>query len=407
MSLTNSWRGTASINILNNASLTQNVKTTLELDLNKIFVTWVGPPGSSNCPPGASNCFLGSTFPKGLQVAYKIRYELVGWMHTDAGQQSIFNVTPRDSATGKTLQTISVPQSVRWYWQYGPRAESFFTVPQGSLTSGLLFWVSTTEKLWYGAYEMSWTIHYDIIVTRNCAISNIGDPACVDLCLNNLDLCSGTYSRYCLDPNHPERIGTNVCKDYYSKLIEVKGSNNVIDRQVVKYCGTKYHGFDDLDPNSSKSKVPKKQRESDLTICACNLTEDAAADPDANVLYDRYFADLVKLFPAFNIFSIEKKCLYNPCASSEFRPTVIPVGGCKVPQCINNISVTNNGEIDGNVTIKSSINCSQFNTTGLGRDAIMFIIMAIIILVVIIIVFIYLSYSKPRVIGYIEYPRIT
>ena len=376
------WKGSASVQILSNAIFHKYKKTFV--DVKDVMIDW----GGGGPPPGATNSTLTATYAQGLQVGYKTRYELTGAMHTDAGQSSFFNVSNVNAFTGDTYPDINIRQDPRWYWEYGPRQESFYVVNQPSVAGSFYYWASSSERVPYRAYNMNWTIHYDIIVARSCTVANIGSQTCVDLCLNNPDTCSDTYSTYCLDPKHPERIGTDVCKDYYSNVIDIKGSNNLIDRQVVRYCATKYHGFTDLDPDNPDSTIPREQRLYDLTICACNLTEDVTVDPDAEVLYNRYFNDLVKQVPAYSALGEQKKCLYNPCASSEFRPLPIPIGGCKTPKCVNNVTVINDGRIEGNVTISTTCGTDTYGIIAL-------VICIILIIIALIVFYFYLSQAPP------------
>jgi hypothetical protein len=284
-----------------------------------------------------------------------------------------------------------IPQNQPWphpAWNYGPN--NLYPSGEGHVPSRLTFEATTTEGLWYKAYNLNLRVHYQVTVVKSCTVANINEDICVESCINNVNSCTATYSAYCLDPSNPARIAEPVCFDYYSKYIKVNASDPLIDQQAGRYCLSKYKGLADL----ANSNNPR-----DIDICSCNLPANSS-DTTATVLYNNYFNDLETKVPALKQFGSQPKCLYPACAAASFRPTVIPLGGCQVPQCISGVVINNDGTINGNVVVTPDTECNQYNPNIPQDSGFLTIIFVLIIIVVIIAVVLYFSHYGPKY-GYV------
>lgn len=374
---------TASFSVLNNADLPPNSWISVEVPADTIPIEWQGA-----APDGRSGDVLAATFTQGYQVSYEVRYYLGGWIYLDAGNSAQFIERTVDWFTGVEAPPNTLNPSKgagQWYyWKFGTADGSpQYTVPVGVVPRSIRYSVQRSG-INYAAHQMYWQIHYTITVIRDCTIGNITNQICQDLCLASLsESCYVNYNTYCLQGD-PKKIAEPVCKDFFTKWIAVKGSDNNIDNQARRYCSAKYDGFSDL--FYGKSGIPNAERLKDVPICACNLEAKPGPDPEGTVLYNNFFNALAAQYPGFGVFgaSIQQKCLVPQCASAAFKPAGVGPGGCSVPQCIDLVTVTNNGTINGNVTIDSSTSCQQ---TAEGKGGLTIATVVIIVLVVLVIIF--------------------
>jgi hypothetical protein len=366
----------------------------VNVDPTTIPVTWA----NNQTPPGIGSLNLASTFPPGYMVYYTVGYELSGTIYWDTGdayfQESTVSFTDKKTVVPGTILRPNIKETgvLRYHWAYGSENQPLYVVPNGVVPSRITFTFGRTG-IKYQPYAVTWNIHYIVNVVRDCSISNITAPICVEMCQADPKLCYVDYNQYCLQGS-PDLIAKEPCKSYLSQFIDINGSTADIDRQALAYCSSRYDGFADL--LESSPKIPDEDRIADITICACHLKAKDVDDPQGTVLYDRYFNNLVAKFPAFAAYgaSIQRKCLLPQCASSNFRPLGVPVTGCTVPQCFNLISIDNNGTINGNINTTASCQ-SQFNGSGNAPSDSSFTIIVIII-VVILIIFIIVLYFYGR-----------
>jgi hypothetical protein len=390
------WVGQASISIINSpGELEINVPYVLNKDFSSLGITWK----NNQKPPGTFSDTLGTTFIEGYKVYYTVFYELLATIYWDSGD-TYFQVTTVSYPDKKTvvpdvILRPNVKDGVFTYrWAYGTEGNPsipFYEVPNPVIPTRITYVFGKTGSIHY-PYNVTWNIHFFVNVVRNCDMDNITSPVCVATCQADPKLCSADYNEYCLKGD-PNKLATDVCKGYYSEYISIYGSTADIDSQARKYCA-KYDGFEDLFTPSSKRN--EDERLKDITICACHLTAKDVPDPDGTVLYNRYFDNLKAKFPAFSTYatSTQQRCLLPQCASSNFRPVGVPASGCTVPQCVNLISIDNNGTINGN--IKTTASCqSQFGGNGDAPTDSSFTIIVIII-VVILIIFILVLYFYGR-----------
>jgi hypothetical protein len=393
------WVGQASLSIINSPDqLEINVPYVLNKDFSSLGITW----NNNQKPPGTFSDTLGTTFVEGYKVYYTVFYELLATIYWDTGD-TYFRVTTVSYPDKKTVvpDVILRPNvktgAFTYQWAYGTDGSPsipFYEVPNPVIPTRITYMFGKTG-VGYRPYNVTWNIHFFVNVVRNCDRNNITAPICMIMCQADPKLCSVDYDEYCLRED-PNRLASDVCKGYYSEYIGIYASTPDIDAQARKYCA-KYDGFADLFTPSPKRN--EEERLKDITICACHLSAKDVPDPDATVLYDRYFNNLVAKFPAFGVYgaSIQKRCLLPQCASSNFRPVGVPPSGCTVPQCVNLISIDNNGTINGD--IKTTATCqSQFAGNGDAPTDSSFTIIVIII-VVILLIFILVLYFYGRKTG--------
>lgn len=375
------YKGTASISILNNAEMPPNTWISVRLPTS-IPVDWHG-----NAPQGRSDDTLFATFTQGYDVSYTVQYVLGGYIYVDSGSAQFVEQTI-DARTGETqppnMLSPTKGAGFWYYWTFGTADGSPpFTVPIGVLPGAIRYSVQRSG-INYAPHQMTWQIFYTINVALSCTPANITTQICRDICLGSLsEGCHIAYDNYCLGGD-PKLLATDTCKDFYTKWIAVNGSDEGIDRQARAYCSAKYKGFQDLFEGGNG--IPDEERLRDIQICSCNLVAEPGPDPEGTVLYQNFFNALAAQFPGFGVYgaSIQQKCLIPQCASSAFKPAGVGPGGCKVPQCIDLVSITNNGTINGNVTIDSSNACQQ---TAAGDGGLTITTVVIIVLAVLLVIY--------------------
>jgi hypothetical protein len=376
---------TASISILNNADLPPNSWIGLDPHAENIPITWQGA-----APDGRSSDTLAATFTQGLQVSYDVKYVLGGYIYVDSGSAQ-FSVRTVDFFTGQpTTIDVLVPSKgagLWYYWTFGTAdGGAPFTVLNGVVPRSIQYSVQRSG-INYAAHQMSWQIHYTVTVVQDCNIGNITTQICQDLCISSLsEACYVNYNTYCLQGD-PSLIATPTCKTFFTKWIAAHGSDENIDTQARKYCSARYDGFADLLEHSPK--IPDSERLLDIPICACNLVAKPGPDPGGTVLYSNYFNSIVAQFPGFGVFgaSIQQKCLVPACASATFKPAGVGPGGCSVPQCINLISITNDGTVNGDIVATASCQQTAAGSVGLSIATVVVIVIAVLIVIFIVVYF--------------------
>ncbi|CAH6419539.1 Hypothetical protein POVR2_LOCUS43, partial [uncultured virus] len=378
--------GTAAVTVLNNAELSVNEWISVDMKPEQIKVTWQGV-----APTVRSSDFLDAEFAQGYQVSYQVDYYLGGYIYVDSGSAQFVEHTTDVAGNLQPANTLTPSKGAGfwYYWTYGtadgaPR----YTVPVGVVPRTIRYSVQRSGVK-YTPHEMTWNIAYTITVVQDCTSGNVPAQICQDLCLGSLSPeCYANYNQYCLQGD-PARIAEQPCRDFFTKWIAVKGSDEQIDRQARAYCGKKYRGFADL--RETNPRIPDAERLADIPICACNLVAPPpAADPVGTVLYANYFNSLAAQYPGFGVYgaSIQQKCLIPECASAAFKPAGVSPGGCSVPQCIDLVTVNNNGTINGNVTITQSVSCEETaNGSNLTIATVVIIVLAVLLVVYAIIYF--------------------
>ena len=381
--------------------------TTLSLQLDTVNINW----GTTGPPLGANNSnTLNIQIPQGYAVGIEAFYTMTGHWYTDVGGKQSWVDTileefiPNMPSTPRRASAM-VFENDGNNWNY--TATNPFIVPTATQLIGppdkIYYRFNTTSVFNYQVQNFTWNVIIKMTVTQSCNITNIMAPLCVSLCQSDPLRCFTQYAEFCLSPGNEARIGTPLCKNYLASYITKNGSTAEIDHQVQNYCSAKYSGFNDLfgtNPLNPTGLTPDQAN--DLPICACNIRARGENDPNATVLYDRYFSDLTQKVPGFgNLFGnlgIVDKCALPVCASATFHPLPIPIGGCKVPQCITIIDVTNNGTINGNVEISTNQNCGQIvnpNEETIGNLVIIIVVILVILIIIYILYLFFIGNRRP------------
>jgi hypothetical protein len=378
---TNVYTGTATIQVLTDITgrLYSPIYTSYTWNLNTIPIIWNAVTGT---PPGSSSGTLAATFPQGYVVAYNVYYNVIGEQYNDPGA---VNVLLTQLKSGSITIPAPVPQNIPQMWNYGSNLTGInpalktpynLNIPPQSIN----YRFDSTSTFNYPQNDFSWGLIIIVTVTKSCTLGDIDAPLCLDICNADPQSCYVTYAEHCLTPGNEERIGMPICKNYISEYISRGTSTPQIDAATRRYCALRYHGFADLfSPNPN---VSPQQQANDLPICACNLTAAGSTDPD--LLYNNYYKSLIMKDPALANVPFQPRCLLGQCAAATFLPVGIPPGGCKLPACLNIVTINNDGTINGNVTVNTSAECQ--NSLFPGENIIVFILIIILVLVVIVII---------------------
>ena len=378
-----SWAGTATIPLLSGVDITQFATLrTIQLNPDKVDVKW---NGDGRGPPGAVSQTLASTFTQGYKVAYSCSYRVTGYMYADPGRDAWMNTTLLTSVS--SYQTF-VPQPTKNYWTYGPDPITQIAVNcQGIPTAITYNFYSNDWTVGHYPSGFTWVMYITVLVAQDCTQSNLKSQLCVDICSADIDQCTQEYANYCLG-NNAVNLGDPICTNYYTEYVTAKNSTPEIDRAFIQYCSP-YEGFEDLFEGGGKGGITGTRRLKDIQLCACYLTAKDTPDPDATVLYDRYRADLTKKLPSLDTSGIKTQCLVSKCACAKIVPSDISAktGGCKVPACINDVVINNNGTIkDLNIT----------GSCGGSGNVLYVIAFLLVLLIVIVLVVLYFSTEPSR-----------
>lgn len=398
------WVGRASVGVISATYLETNVPYVANIKPTDIPVTWM----NNETPDGTQNLTLASTFPPGYKVHYTVDYELKASIYWDGGdawlRASVVDYPNQNSVFPDTILRPNVHDNYtfNYRWAYGSEEQPQYRVTNGVVPSRITFTFGKTGTS-HLPYAIDWKMHFTVTVVRDCTKDNIKAPICIELCQASPKQCYVDYDQVCLQGD-PDLIAKEPCKGFFSQYISMNdnGSTHDIDKQARLYCKSRYNGFADLfqgDPTRSPP-ISDADREADITICACHLSanDDPNGDPEATVLYDRYYNSLVSRFPPFAAYgaSIQRKCLVPQCASSAFRPVSVPGSGCVVPPCLNFITIDNNGTVNGNIDASASCQ-SKFGGGGDNpSDSSFTIIILVIVVILIILIVVLYFYGRNR-----------
>jgi hypothetical protein len=185
-----------------------------------------------------------------------------------------------------------------------------------------------------------------------------------NFCLTNLTnttvcnrYCLSPYNENCLDSvlincfkNQTAPDGSasktiilnETCKNWIKENVS-RGGSTQIDQKMVQTCKDL-----SIDPTNYTQSIDIQN------TCSCYF------DPS---IYDNYYKSLITIIPEIQFAGLgSNKCLFPGCPISPFKPVDI-LGDNKCPsvQCIQGVSLNNNGQIAGNVNISLDAQCSQFS----------------------------------------------
>jgi hypothetical protein len=368
------------------------------LKIGDLPIVW----DNGQAPDGFQNNTLKSPVPNGYSVMTTIYYAVSGtWPSSLAEYPNQVLVYLIDSKNPTVIRSdyvsVNTKDSFWENWLYGPPVNGN-VVPPDFLTTNPTppYQVTGNPKIMlpdqiqlqvlcrgsgcaYTLRNFTFQILIRITVTRDCTTANIDSEVCKTICISNptSPACSTVYFDYCLTRD-PALVATPVCKNYLISYINVnQGSNYNIDEQITRYCRKYDKGLEDFIKRTEDNP-------DDRNLCGCNISADAS-DIRSTKLYSNFYQSLVKLFPGFSELGYKEKCLFGPCANSDF--VYAGVGrACNVPACIQVSVINNDGTIGGNVNVDQS--CSQY--TGFGY---IFYIVVIFVVIVVVIVVLYLLIS--------------
>lgn len=227
-----------------------------------------------------------------------------------------------------------------------------------------------------GKYNITLQLVTRVTVTRNCTVTTIGtSKICQSICLANplSPNCAAVYDEYCLS-GPAERFGTDTCVNYFIARRQAAGGvNPLIDKQGIAYCSSKYKSLQDFLDNAKGN---------DAKICGCYIRSSQYEDPDANLLYENFANDVLKV-NKLPQFVGKTKCLFPGCAQSYIGYQGIN-GACDVPECVIVNNIENNGSITGDITIDSQ--CVTAAAGAQPTTTTWLIIAGVILLIIIIVI---------------------
>ncbi len=373
------WSGWVGFDVARNKKFRYGTQQGVSFVLNRAGqIRWEG----DQAPAGSTGNLL-ATYPSGFIVSYTSYYELVGSSYTQPGRETWMDTILQGplsvSGIAQTL-AVRVPQNGNGVWNYpasnNPDAtrRSLFKIidskslqPISFIARSLEYTFRSNNRIAYEVDITNFTYWVNVVVTLDCNINSIRDNVrvCSIQCLANTDACIQDYYRYCIsDDTSPgaTRIAAEPCRSFFIKYISEKGSNDIIDRQVRKYC-SKYKTLQQLINNDSP--IPAAERAADLTVCGCNISA-GPGDPEAQQLYDEYFNNLLAAAPTYaaglrTAYTITK-CAFKECSNSGFRPSPIPASGCKNAQCVNIAGIDNSGTVR-DVEVNQNCNITESTST--------------------------------------------
>lgn len=197
----------------------------------------------------------------------------------------------------------------------------------------------------HGVSQFTFTAQLFVTLTVTCETAEqLETGFCPQFCNipANQQTCFDVYRQYCLvDTNSSGEINifsSSQCQTFIPDYIQNVGPTTEIDTPLTAACTAKYPGFDDLE-RCTGTKC--------LDICACHMSQ---------TLYDNLRQSIIAQFPGFQYVAENERCLYPPCASSDFTTNSIGKQ-CALPGCIDIAVINNNGTIQGGTTIKQDPQC--------------------------------------------------
>lgn len=209
------------------------------------------------------------------------------------------------------------------------------------------------------------TFVIDIVASIVCSGQNLQSSSCISYCTDNPTACLQSYVEYC----QPAVLEiAPVCQNFITNYLAKNGPSKQVDDVLQTYCTSKYKNLESL----FDTKNGATEQEQD--ICACHMQ-----DSEYAAIQDRITVE----FPQISSFySQVPRCMLPQCVRSSYPSLPMPVGGCKIPECLQ-ISVFDvNGVFSGN-----SVNVTQTCTKENGDNTINVIVMILVILLIILIIY--------------------
>jgi len=204
------------------------------------------------------------------------------------------------------------------------------------------------------------TAQGSVDMSRFCVNSNFDIPACLDYCNypENTTTCFNNGLKYCFVEKSngivPILDNSSNCSNFFKfYLSDGDKASGQLDDKIKELCRIKQ-----ITPKNYTEDI--KYRE----LCACHFDDE---------IYNNYYDSLVDQIPGL-AFSGQSstKCLFPLCNTSPFKSIEISGENNRCPQiqCIQGVSIENQGTIIGNIRINNNAECINLITNNSNNDVI-------------------------------------
>jgi hypothetical protein len=197
-----------------------------------------------------------------------------------------------------------------------------------------------------------------INIKNFCALgSNFELPDCQTYCsFDDKDQdCIDIANDYCFKDRSIDGTGdgygilddNSFCPSFIKKYLRTKG-NTVLDKKIQDLC---------ISNNINPENYDQSGNEKFNDLCACHFDDS---------VYTNYYNSLLQKVPNLNLSGqVSSYCIFPFCNVSNYKPVSIAgTNVCPTLQCIQGITINNNGNINGDVTLNQSAQCINYLTKG-------------------------------------------
>jgi hypothetical protein len=191
-----------------------------------------------------------------------------------------------------------------------------------------------------------------------CTGSNFTNLNCINWCdySDNQTTCFNNAIDYCFTKDTigsaPMVTPTGTCQNFFTTyLSQIQGGNSQLDTKLTNLCKDLGVTPDNFSTQSQNIK----------DLCGCHL--DAT-----NQTYVNYYNYILSQVPGLQFGGeTSPKCIFPGCSTAKFRSADILGSNNQCPQvqCIQGVTINNQGQIGGNVNIDQS--CVSYITKGGGK----------------------------------------
>ena len=204
-----------------------------------------------------------------------------------------------------------------------------------------------TTCVQYGLKNVSYTFTTTITIDmkKYCRTAqNFGLPACINFCSYEesatdcyniaLDKCFTNDTILDKDSHCYQFLNNYASRDNTSIV--------ALDNKLKTYCSEKSITAENYKEQTTFPALTE--------LCSCHLDDQ---------IYNTYYDSMIQQIPNLNISGQgSKKCLFPYCNVSPFKSGDMKgTSTCPAIQCIQGISIENNGTINGNINSQTNANC--------------------------------------------------
>lgn len=169
--------------------------------------------------------------------------------------------------------------------------------------------------------------------------SNFNSQVCKNFCLSPFnEQCTPLIENNCFTKQGTNTLepifnDQNMCQGWIKENIS-KGGSTIIDDKITTLCKNINIDGSNYDKNGSLIQ----------NLCSCHLSPE---------IYDTYYSELAKKVPGLNLSNVgNARCLFPGCSVSDYPTvTILGEGECPGSNCIQGITINNNGSFNGEVNI--------------------------------------------------------